>query len=56
MRAALEVLWARILCSVAIYALVRLYGECAREDYEAECVACRASVLIRELRELRDDL
>lgn len=45
----------RLLCDNGIEALVQLYGECPPEHFEPDCVACRASVFIRELRELRDE-
>jgi hypothetical protein len=45
----------RLLCDNGIEALVQLYGECAPEHFEPDCIACKASFLIRDLRELRDE-
>ena len=45
----------RIACAVGIWALRRLYGECAPENFEPECIACRASSLIRDMREMLHD-
>jgi hypothetical protein len=41
------------MCDQGIAALIALYGECPAEDYEPGCMACRASMLIRDMRELR---
>ena len=37
----------------ALAALVQLYGECPEADFEPNCMACRVSVIIRDLRALR---
>ena len=38
----------------ALEALIQLYGECPEDDFEPDCATCRVSVIIRELRALRE--
>jgi hypothetical protein len=43
-------------CDNGIAALTALYGECPDEQYEENCIACRAGRFIRDMRDLRDEL
>lgn len=51
----------RIACRVGIWALVRLYGECAtdvHDDFPGEkldCISCDAARLIKAMREILID-
>jgi hypothetical protein len=42
-------------CDQGITALLALYGECQEHEYEPDCIVCRASVLIRDMRALREE-
>jgi hypothetical protein len=43
------------ILNVVIAGLEALNNECAEAHYEPDCVSCQASVVIRKLREERDD-
>lgn len=43
-------------CDSGIAALLELYGECPADHFDANCIACKASVFIRDMREMKEEL